>query len=539
MILIVIAFKFQLHFAISSFLLPKIMSKFYLTTAIDYANGKPHIGHAYEKILADVICRIKRLQGDDVHFLTGLDEHGQKVEQTANLKHISPQQLCDSVAEDFQSMCKNLNISYDDYIRTTQPRHKIVVQKILQQLFDNGDIYKAEYTGFYSTRVERFVQEKDKVNGNWPEDEFGEIVEITESNYFFKLAQHKQWLIKYIEENPDFIFPKYRAKQVLEFLSDDINDLCISRPKERMAWGIELPFDSEYVTYVWFDALINYISAIGYLSDNSEQFNKLWPVDFHVIGKDILVPAHAVYWPIMLHALNLPMPKCLLTHGWWMCSGEKMSKSVGNVINPIEYANKYGTDAFRYFVMREMNVGRDSDFSHEQFTTRYKSDLSNDLGNLISRCVNMLKRYTNSTIPENSIEEEPEKELKSTWSTILKESQLMLEEFQFHTALENIFSAIRATNRYLEIRAPWKLSKSTEKYDQNALKTCLCLCAEAIRISATILLPFMPTICLQIASIFDFKISSWTHNLFWNEKSLIHKHITADSAILFPRIEEE
>ena len=515
------------------------MSKFYLTTAIDYANGKPHIGHAYEKILADVICRIKRLQGADVHFLTGLDEHGQKVEQTAKSKNISPQELCDSVAKDFQGMCKNLNISHDDYIRTTQPRHKIVVQKILQHLFEKGEIYKAEYTGFYSTRVERFVQEKDKIDGKWPEDEFGEVIEITESNYFFKLAKHKQWLIEYIEQHQDFIFPKYRAKQVLEFLSDDINDLCISRPKDRMSWGIELPFDHEYVTYVWFDALINYISAIGYLSDNDSQFENLWPVDFHVIGKDILVPAHAVYWPIILHALELPMPKCLLAHGWWMCSGEKMSKSIGNVVNPIEYAEKYGTDAFRYFVMREMNVGRDSDFSHEQFTTRYKSELSNDLGNLISRCVNMLKRYTDSTIPKASIYEDAEQELKSTWDEIIKNAQSMFEEFQFHTALENIFSAIRATNKYLEVRAPWKLAKSTDARDRQLLETCLCLCAESIRISATILFPFMPEICSKIAEIFAFQITSWAQDLHWNEQTLLHKQLTTDSVILFPRIEDD
>ncbi|MDR2807120.1 MAG: class I tRNA ligase family protein, partial [Puniceicoccales bacterium] len=358
------------------------MKKFYLTTAIDYANGHPHIGHAYEKILADVICRVRRLLGDDVHFLTGLDEHGQKVEQTANEQQMTPQALCDAVAEEFTVMCQLLNISYDDYIRTTQPRHKVIVQEILQKLFDHGDIYKAEYTGFYSMRVERFLQEKDKVEGVWPESEFGQVVEITETNYFFRLNDHKAWLIEYIHQHENFIFPKFRTKQVLEFLKEEVNDLCISRPKNRLSWGIELPFDREYVTYVWFDALINYISAVGY---GTERFLEFWPVDYHVIGKDILVPAHAIYWPIMLHALDVPMPKTFLTHGWWLCSGEKMSKSIGNVVAPLDYAKQFGADAFRYFVLREMNVGQDSDFSHERFLIRYNNDLGNDLGNLLSR----------------------------------------------------------------------------------------------------------------------------------------------------------
>ncbi|MDR1366365.1 MAG: class I tRNA ligase family protein [Puniceicoccales bacterium] len=372
------------------------MKKFYLTTAIDYANGHPHIGHAYEKILADVICRTKRLLGYDVHFLTGLDEHGQKVEQTAKDRGVSPQMLCDSVAKEFIDMCALLHISYDDYIRTTQPRHRVIVRDILQKLFDRGDIYRAEYTGFYSTRVERFLQEKDKVNGIWPESEFGQINEITEINYFFKLNPHKQWLVDYITAHEDFIFPKFRAKQVLEFLKEDINDLCISRPKNRLSWGIELPFDSEYVTYVWFDALINYISAVCF---GTEKFSEFWPVDYHVIGKDILVPAHAIYWPIILRALDLPMPKTFLVHGWWLCSGEKMSKSVGNVVDPLDYAKQFGADAFRYFVIREMAVGQDSDFSHELFVSRYNNDLGNDLGNLVSRNNHMLQRYCGGTIP--------------------------------------------------------------------------------------------------------------------------------------------
>ena len=332
------------------------MKNFYITTAIDYANGSPHLGHAYEKVLTDVIARYKKLTGHKVHFLTGLDEHGQKVQQSAKAAGVEPVKFCDEQAEKFLSMCKLLNISNDDYIRTSQPRHVKVVRDILQKLFDEGQIYKAEYKGFYSARQEQFLQEKDKVDGKWPEI-FGTVTEITESNYFFKLSRHQDWLIDYIKNHEDFIFPRFRAKQVLEFLKEPLNDLCISRPKDRLEWGIPLPFDENYVTYVWFDALVNYISAVGY---GTESFGVNWPADYHVIGKDILVPPHSVYWPIMLHAIGCPLPKSLLVHGWWLSKGEKMSKSLGNIVNPLDLVEKFGADSFRYFLMREMNVGQDS-----------------------------------------------------------------------------------------------------------------------------------------------------------------------------------
>jgi methionyl-tRNA synthetase len=509
------------------------MKKFYLTTAIDYANGHPHIGHAYEKILADVICRTKRLLGSEVHFLTGLDEHGQKVEQTARERGVTPQALCDTVAGEFIEMCSLLHISYDDYIRTTQSHHKAIVREILQQLFDQGDIYKAEYSGFYSTRAERFLQEKDKVDGVWPEIEFGQVTAITETNYFFKLNPHKQWLIDYISQHEDFIFPKFRAKQVLEFLREEINDLCISRPKNRLSWGIELPFDAEYVTYVWFDALINYISAVGY---GTEQFSEFWPVDYHVIGKDILVPAHAIYWPIMLHALDVPMPKTLLAHGWWLCSGEKMSKSAGNIVDPLDYARQFGADAFRYFVIREMNVGQDSDFSHELFVSRYNSDLGNDLGNLVSRCINMLQRYCGGTVPEIATLEAPEKEIVNLW---LKTHTRVLEaydRFQFHGALEDIFTFIRAINKFLEIRAPWKLAQSEDPRDRERLRTSLAVCAEAIRLAATILAPILPNSSQKILEIFQISGTAWGKYLEWNGHPLAQQSLTVDSVILFPKI---
>ena len=325
------------------------MKSYYLTTAIDYANGSPHLGHAYEKVLADVIIRTKQAMGKETRFLTGLDEHGQKVQQGAEKEGILPQDRCDRIAQEFLDMLEGLNIANDDYIRTTEARHKKVVSELLQDLFDRGEIYQAEYKGFYSMRAEQFLQEKDKVNGEWPEI-FGEVTEITEKNYFFKLSKYQDWLITFLNENQNFILPSHRQSQVMEFLKEPLNDLCISRPKERLSWGIPLPFDQEYVTYVWFDALVNYISAAGY---GDETFTKYWPADLHVIGKDILAPPHAVYWPIMLKASNIEPPKQILAHGWWTSSGAKMSKSTGESVNPLELVEEYGADIFRFFVMRK------------------------------------------------------------------------------------------------------------------------------------------------------------------------------------------
>ncbi len=508
------------------------MKNFYITTAIDYANGSPHLGHAYEKVLTDVIARYKRLKGENVYFLTGLDEHGQKVQQSARAAGVDPIVLCDAQAEKFQSMCKLLNVSNNDYIRTSQPRHKKVVAEILQKLYDKGEIYKAEYKGFYSTRQEQFLQEKDKVDGKWPEI-FGEVVEITESNYFFKLRQYQDWLIKYITENESFIYPRFRAKQVIEFLKEPLNDLCISRPKERLEWGIELPFDKDYVTYVWFDALVNYISAVGY---GTEEFSKNWPADFHVIGKDILVPPHSVYWPIMLHAAGIELPKSLLVHGWWLSSGEKMSKSLGNIVNPLELIEKFGTDAFRYFLMREMNVGQDSDFSFDLFLTRYTSDLGNDLGNLLSRLLNMGKRYCESIVPTASEDFEFETALKDLAKETADDVMRLYDGMQFHLALERTFNFIRAINRYAEQRAPWKLAKSESEADQILLKTTLANMAEAIRIASTLLLPIMPTVADKILNLIGVgSVEKFDENIYWG-KSLEGKAL-APQEILFPRPE--
>ena len=509
------------------------MSKsFYITTAIDYANGSPHLGHAYEKVLTDIIARYRRLNGQKVKFLTGLDEHGQKVQMSAQKAGMKPIEICDRMAEEFQSLCKKLTISNDDYIRTTQDRHKSVVREVLQKLYDKDLIYKAQYSGYYSSRQEQFVTEKEKVDGHWPEI-YGEVEEVIETNYFFKLARFQEWLIDFINNNEDWIYPRFRTADVLQFLKEPLNDLCISRPKDRLEWGIELPFDPDFVTYVWFDALTNYITVAGY---GTETFPQNWPADYHVIGKDILVPPHAVYWPIMLKALEIDLPKHLLVHGWWLSSGAKMSKSTGEVVNPLDLIEKYGADAFRYFVTREMNVGQDSEFSTELFLSRYSSDLANDLGNLVSRLLNMGARYTEGKVPEAQVLEAPEQELRELWKSTRSEIIPLFNGFKFHKALERIFTFISGINKYAETRAPWKLAKSLETGDQQKLATSLATMAEAIRLSVVLLSPIMPTTSALIRSLVGAKeFSSLDGQLDWGT-TLTGKAL-GEKTILFPRPE--
>jgi methionyl-tRNA synthetase len=503
------------------------MNAFYITTAIDYVNGSPHLGHAYEKVLTDVIARFRRLMGDRVHFLTGTDEHGQKVQQTAKQRGIPPQQLCDEVSAEFRALCAKLDISNDDFIRTTEERHQRVVRAVLQQLFDQGEIYLGEYRGFYSTRQEQFLQEKDRLpDGAWPEI-FGEVTEIVESNYFFKLRHYQDWLIDFLTKHEDFVFPRYRQKQVLEFLKEPLNDLCISRPRERLEWGIPLPFDENYVTYVWFDALINYYSAVA-------DQPGVWPATLHVIGKDILVPPHAVYWPIMLHAAGLPPPKGLLVHGWWTQRGAKMSKSKGNALNPLDLVAEFGVDAFRYFLIREMNVGQDSDFTREQFLVRYNGDLANDLGNLINRTLNMINRFGAGLIPAAGPGAEAEAEVQAWWTKTRDEVIPLCEGFQFHAALERTFGFVKAINAYIEKRAPWKLGKSVEPRDAELLRDSLATMAEALRLSAALLQAVMPATTAKINEVLGYQpTGTWRDELTWGTKLVGAK--VAPALVLFPR----
>ena len=508
-----------------------LMSSFYVTTPIYYVNDKPHIGHAYTTILGDVIAGYHRGMGEDVWFLTGSDEHGQKVQKAAAEHNLSPIEHCNNTVLRFQELWKKLGIRNDDFIRTTQERHKKVVRQILQDLYDRDLIYKAEYEGRYCVPCERFFTEKDLVDGTLCPDCHRPTNEIVESNYFFRMSRYQQWLIDYIKSHPDFILPAYRANETLGFLKKPLEDLCISRPKSRLSWGIELPFDPEYVCYVWFDALINYISAIGYGSD-PERCRKYWSNAHHLIGKDILT-THTVYWPTMLKAIGLEPPKTILAHGWWLVGRDKMSKSLGNVVNPMEMADKYGVDAFRYFLLSEMTLGQDSSFSEEGFIKRYNSDLANDLGNMLNRVVKQILRYFDGKIPApGSLLEKEDKELLAAASDAADVMEHAVRNLHLDKGIECVMDVVRKANRYMESTAPWTLAKEgkTER-----LATVLYSAAETLRVVAQLLLPVMPekmTVLLRtIGAPTEFSFDQAKNHGVLNPGTAIQ-----DIDALFPRI---
>ncbi len=432
------------------------MEKFYITTPIYYVNDKPHLGHTYTTVLADVIARYQKFAGKDVFFLTGTDEHGQKIVQAADKAGVSPQQHCDSYSMRFKEMWEKLNLNYTRFIRTTDPDHIEVVKKALQNLFDKGDIYKDKYEGWYCVPDERFWTEKDLDDGKCP-DCGRPVIKIEEENYFFRMGKYQDWLIDYIKSHPKFIQPDFRANEVLGFLKRKLNDLCISRPKERLSWGVELPFDSDYVTYVWVDALLNYVTAAGLYSDDAK-FKKWWPADYHLIGKDILT-THAVYWPIILHALDIEPPQ-IFAHGWWLIDEQKMGKSLGNAVNPYALVEHLGADRLRYYLIRDMVVGQDSTYSFSGLIARLNNDLANDLGNMLSRITNMVTAYFDGVLPEaaNDIDSETLK-FKEIVSTLHERVWQNVLELKLHDALEEINSAIRAANRYIEATQPWQLAR--------------------------------------------------------------------------------
>jgi len=373
---------------------------FFITTAIYYTNSSPHVGHAYEMVLADVIARYHRLKGENVFFLTGVDQHGQKVQQSAAKAGIPPAEFVTGITQKWVDLSKKLNLQYDDWAETTSGRHKKVVQGILQRLFDEGQIYKDKQAGYYSVRQEQFLTDKERGADGEFGPEWGQVEFREEENYYFKLSQHKDWLLRYLDNRNDAVVPNFRQKELRNAVERLTGDLCISRPKSRLDWGIELPFDKDFVTYVWFDALTNYISFAGYdpaLSTFNSQpstFSEKWPA-LQIIGKDILVPAHGIYWLIMLHAIGFPddqMPQ-LLAHGWWNLGGAKMSKSVGNIVDPFVLTDKYGADALRYYLMSDIATGKDADFFEERIVERYNADLANNLGNLLNRTLNITHRY--------------------------------------------------------------------------------------------------------------------------------------------------
>jgi len=463
--------------------------RYYVTTPIYYVNDRPHIGHAYTTILADVLAQYHRLKGEPTYFLTGTDEHGLKVQQAAEKANVTPQEHADRMVVRFQELWKKLEISHNDFIRTTEPRHVEIVQQILQQLYDQDEIYRAEYDGWYDVGSETFITEREAAErGGAGADR--RIIRVKESNYFFKMSHYRDWLIQYIEEHPQFIQPDFRRNETLGFLRQPLQDLCISRPKKRLSWGIELPFDKDFVTYVWFDALVNYISAIGYLKD-TRKFKRWWPASCHLIGKDILT-THTVYWPTMLKAMGLPLPETIFAHGWWLYGGAKMAKSEGNVVNPMDMIDRYGVDPTRYFLIAEMSLGQDASFTEEAFIRRYNSDLANDLGNLLSRVLNMIQRYCGGKLPEpapDAVAEGPEKRV---WDAVQQAARDMLdgvEQMRLDQGVARVVGAVRAINRYLEGEKPWHLAKQEEL---QPLYTVLYTASEALRVAAAVLHPIMP-----------------------------------------------
>lgn len=470
---------------------------FYITTPIYYVNDVPHIGHAYTTIAADVLARWHRLRGEEVFFLTGLDEHGQKVQQAAAKAGISPQEHCDRLTPQFQTLWQKLDVSNDGFIRTTDARHQAVVQRFLQQLYDADLIYRAEYTGWYCTFDERFWTEKDVDNGRCPDCQ-RPVEQLSESNYFFRMSQFQQRLLDHLDANPAFIRPESRRNEVLGFLQKPLEDLSISRPKSRLSWGIELPFDADYVTYVWFDALVNYISALEYLPPRPS-VDRLWPATVHLVGKDILT-THAVYWSTMLMALEIPLPRTIFAHGWWTVDGEKMSKSRGNVIDPYAVVNQFGADAFRYFLLREIPFGQDGDFSHESFIGRINADLANGLGNLLSRTVTLIQRNCQGMVPapDSSAITELDTGLQSAAEALIQTTMPHhLRRMEFNRTLEATWGLVQLGNQYIDKTAPWVLAKDPAEAPR--LRTVLFHAAETLRFLCLAVYPFMPQTAEEMA----------------------------------------
>lgn len=457
------------------------MKHFYATTPIYYVNDRPHIGHAYCTILADVFCKYQKLWGKNTYFLTGTDEHGQKVMESSKKRGVSPKEHVDEYHLHFKEMCNKIDVNNDDFIRTTDERHIKVVKKSLQDLYDKGEIYEKEYEGWYSISAEKFWTKKDLIDGKCP-DTGNKVVRLKEKNYFFKMSKYQKDLIKHIEDNPEMISPESRKNEVRSFLNQPLEDLCISRPKSRLSWGIELPFDKDFVTYVWFDALLNYVSAL-----DKDQYDKFWTNSHHFLGKDILI-THCVYWTTMLMALKKPLPKKFIVTGWWLKNKEKMSKSLGNVVDPLELVSSYGIDPIRYFLIREMPLGQDCSYDEDIILERNNKELANDFGNLIGRVTLLAsKNFKNSVPPLNELTNEDKVIWKASEELVTKVKE-SIDNFNTKQATESIMAHARLLNKYITDEAPYKILRS----NPNRAATILHVALESLRLCCSLLYPVMP-----------------------------------------------
>ncbi|HCN78787.1 MAG TPA: methionine--tRNA ligase [Verrucomicrobiales bacterium] len=484
------------------FIFPPV-KPYFITTAIDYTNGRPHIGHAYEKVLADVMARFQRLNGREVYFLTGVDQHGQKVQKSAEKEGLTPQQFVEGVTGHFTALWEKLGVRYDGWAATVDERHKRVVCAILQKLHDAGQLYKKSHTGFYSVRQEQFLTDKERGPDGSFGEEWGEVVELREENWYFKLSEHVEWLKGFIRSHPDFIFPANRAKDVLNALDGEPQDLCISRPVERLSWGIPLPFDEKFVNYVWFDALTNYISFAGYLAEECgneglPDFSKLWPAEAQVIGKDILFPPHALYWTTMLRALGFTdgqMPR-LIVHGWWNIKGAKMSKSLGNVIDPDHLAGIFTPDGLRYYLMRDIATGQDADFSEERILMSYNKELAGGLGNLLNRSLNMAHKYRAGKLAPGAYDDAENQALRQTVAAALPAYSSAMDGWAIHDGIAAAWKIVTHANAYVDSTKPFSLAKDPAQAAR--LDSVLHHLAEALTHASVLLDPVMP-VAMQAA----------------------------------------